>query len=122
PFSRGQGVGQQAGECLVGGAGRHEMAPRALGRKTNAGSPLRWFRPLGHGLLTVPRGPRPSVGARSPDRAPGPTEGLLRWGTVSSPCPGADRRSPCAPGDAVGARSPDRAPGPTAPPRWGTVS
>src|SRR5262245_108015 len=32
PFSRGQGVAQQAGECLIGGAGRHEMAPRVLGR------------------------------------------------------------------------------------------
>src|SRR5262249_32003665 len=36
PFRRGQSFGQQAGECLVGGAGTHEMAPRALGRKCAA--------------------------------------------------------------------------------------
>src|SRR5262245_5514959 len=67
---------------------------------------------LWHGLPTVPRVrpkvysvvARPSVVARSPDRATGSTEGLLCCGTVSlccgtvsRPCHGFDRRSPLLP-------------------------
>src|SRR5581483_1801588 len=44
PLRRGESVGQQPGERLVGGARRQDIPPRALGRKTKAGSRLRRFR------------------------------------------------------------------------------
>src|SRR5262249_19523975 len=106
PFGRGQSVGQQAGECLVGGAGRHERAPRALGRKTNAGPLCAGFGRMlaaSQGRATAVRAQELTSPIRVSGFLPGASSAPCSWPRTPWPLAFAPWRQPLRP---AGPRAP----------------